>query len=92
MYVQILNPIDEKSYLSPKQAETLVYRGEAVFVGEERRQLRYLEAYEQMRLRRNIALDRERLMDDAMIENGRQVVYWNAGDPEGRHLPGQVRS
>ena len=74
-----------------RTAERLVEAGQYAFV-EGRTKLRQLEEMEQKILRRAIAYAREKLMDDAMIDNRGGVIYWNAGDPDGRHIPGTVRS
>lgn len=89
--MRILN-ISTQKYLTVDEALRRVERGLSAFIGDSRNQMRDLEAEEQRRLRWDIAAARERLMDDELIRNGRRVVYWNASDPEGRHLPGQVRS
>lgn len=74
----------------------MVYRGEAVFIfigSEGTRKLRYLDEHESRLLRRAIAEDNQRRLDDAMIQYGRRVVFWNGeGDPLERHLPGNIRS
>jgi hypothetical protein len=93
MYLAVLNPVD-KSFLTPTQAWRLVQAGRAAIVQMNGKDcLRYLDAYESMRLRRSIAEDRAQRMDDAMIDNGRRVVYWNgSADPLARIPPGLVRS
>lgn len=74
----------------------MVYRGEAiyVFVGAEgTKALRYVDEHEARLIRRAIADNRERAMDNAMIASGRRVVFWNgAADPDNRLVPGAVRS
>ena len=86
----------ESEYLTLKRAEFLVLRGRAAFFEDpvdKQRKLRYLEHYEQMRLRAEIVYAYERAFDDALIENGRRVVFWNgSADPKSRHIPGTVRS
>ena len=87
---------DESGYLTLKRAELLVYRGQAAFFEDpidHRRKLRYLEHYEQMRLRAEIVDAHEKAFDDALIDGGRRVVFWNgSADPKSRHIPGTVRS
>jgi len=86
---------DESPYLSINRAELLVYRGQAAFFEDpqdHRKKLRYLEHYEQMRLRAEITAVCEKAIDDAMIDNGKKVVYWNGANPESCYPPGVVRS
>ena len=95
--VLCINPLPgESGYLTLKRAELLVYRGQAAFfedLTDNIRKLRYLEHYEQMRLRAEIVQAHEKAFDDALIEGGRRVVFWNGStDPKSRHVPGAVRS
>ena len=97
MVVICINPLpNESGYLTLKHAELLVYRGQAAFFEDpidHQRKLRYLEHYEQMRLRAEIVNAMENAFDDALIDNGRRVVFWNgSADPKSRHIPGIVRS
>lgn len=95
MYLPVLNPTtDGKTFLTPTQAWRLVHAGRAAIVQVDGKEaLRYLDEYESMRLRRAIAEDHAQRMDDAMIENGRKIVYWNgSADPLSRIPPGLVRS
>lgn len=88
--------INDNRFVSLNTAERMVYRGEALFVftgPEGKRELRYLDEHESRLLRRAIADESQRARDNAMIESGRRVVYWNGdGDPVARMVPGMVRS
>ena len=93
-YLPVLNPTDDKLFLTPTQAWRFVEAGRAAIVEVQgKTYLRYLDQYEAKRLRQAIAEDRAQRMDDAMIEHGRRVVYWNGEvDPLDRTPPGVVRS
>jgi hypothetical protein len=81
MYVQVLNPVDNKTHISPKEAERLVYYGHAAFVGPHRRQLRYLADVETVRLRRELTASYEDL------EMDRQVDVQRGGATQGEWYP-----
>jgi hypothetical protein len=98
MYIAVMNPVDNKTHLSPKEAERLVHRGSAAFVIDLDgiRKLRYLRSYESMRLRADMDQAYELAVYDRICNNergGKIQGEWSArggggmpGSPQGREM------
>src|SRR5262245_14070900 len=55
VYIPVLNPVNGKSHVSPREAERLVYYGHAAFaVVDGKRYLRYFAAAEAVALRQEL--------------------------------------
>jgi hypothetical protein len=97
VYIQVINPVDNKTHLSPKEAERLVYRGAASFIvaDDGTRRLRYLQHYEEMRLRADMDVAYEEALHERIVNVGRggkiqgewhprQSGFGMLGSPQGR--------